>query len=355
MKKQLIALCSVSFIALFCAGSLKADFMDFVVVGDPCNASDTRLVRNTLWGNVNYLYKIGKYEVTNNQYVAFLCAVASKDDPHSLYNTNMANPVYPTRGGIVRGGSPGAYIYGLNGGYGDKPVNWVSWRSAARFANWMHNGMLNDSNTTEYGVYSNIDSEPTTVTHNADAKFWITTANEWYKAAFYKGGANAGYWTYTTQSNSAPVGGPLPTDPDNKKVNYQANGFDWGDGVGYGKTTFVGTYYESPGPYGTFDQGGNLYEWNEGRVPTFPATYRIRNGGSFLKDAASDVSYASMHYAIATATNNETGFRLSTIFTGCLTAFPGDLNGDCKVDFTDFALLASHWAECNLDPAEACN
>lgn len=33
---------------------------------------------------------------------------------------------------------------------------------------------------------------------------------------------------------------------------------------------------------------------------------------------------------------------------------PGDLNNDCKVDFADFAILASHWLECNLDPPEAC-
>lgn len=32
----------------------------------------------------------------------------------------------------------------------------------------------------------------------------------------------------------------------------------------------------------------------------------------------------------------------------------GDFNGDCKVDFEDFALFANNWLECNLDPPSAC-
>ncbi|UCF16500.1 MAG: hypothetical protein JSW59_03390 [Phycisphaerales bacterium] len=38
----------------------------------------------------------------------------------------------------------------------------------------------------------------------------------------------------------------------------------------------------------------------------------------------------------------------------CRTRLPGDINGDCKVDFDDFALMASNWLECHLEPQEAC-
>jgi hypothetical protein len=31
-----------------------------------------------------------------------------------------------------------------------------------------------------------------------------------------------------------------------------------------------------------------------------------------------------------------------------------DFNGDCKVDFADFAIMASSWLECNLVPQSAC-
>ena len=38
----------------------------------------------------------------------------------------------------------------------------------------------------------------------------------------------------------------------------------------------------------------------------------------------------------------------------CTSKLTGDVNGDCKVDFIDFTLMASQWLECNLEPKEAC-
>ena len=41
-------------------------------------------------------------------------------------------------------------------------------------------------------------------------------------------------------------------------------------------------------------------------------------------------------------------------FAQCLAPIEGDANGDCRVDFTDFALLTANWLECNLMPQEVC-
>lgn len=38
----------------------------------------------------------------------------------------------------------------------------------------------------------------------------------------------------------------------------------------------------------------------------------------------------------------------------CPSRIAGDVNGDCKIDFADFAIMASHWLECYLEPVEAC-
>jgi len=38
----------------------------------------------------------------------------------------------------------------------------------------------------------------------------------------------------------------------------------------------------------------------------------------------------------------------------CTSKLMGDVNGDCKVDFIDYTLMASQWLECNLEPEEAC-
>ena len=57
------------------------------------------------------------------------------------------------------------------------------------------------------------------ITRNAGATYFIPSENEWYKAAYYKGGGtNAGYWTYPTQSNTAPSNVLSPTGTNN--ANY---------------------------------------------------------------------------------------------------------------------------------------
>ncbi|MCD4831005.1 MAG: hypothetical protein K8R02_04245 [Anaerohalosphaeraceae bacterium] len=38
----------------------------------------------------------------------------------------------------------------------------------------------------------------------------------------------------------------------------------------------------------------------------------------------------------------------------CSEPLVGDLDGDCRVNFTDFAMMAENWLECNLVPADAC-
>jgi len=38
----------------------------------------------------------------------------------------------------------------------------------------------------------------------------------------------------------------------------------------------------------------------------------------------------------------------------CKSKLAGDINGDCKVDFDDQAIMLSQWLECNLEPNEAC-
>ena len=61
--------------------------IDWVTVGDPGNADDTH---GAGYGGVDYVYWIGKYEVTNAQYAEFLNAVAATDT-YALYNTAMGS------------------------------------------------------------------------------------------------------------------------------------------------------------------------------------------------------------------------------------------------------------------------
>jgi len=175
-----------------------------VKIGNPGNINDS-----TGYGAVAVDYYIGKYEITNSDYIEFLNAVA-KQDTHYLYNSQLETNI---RSGIVRQGIDSNYFYSAKDNMCNKPINFVSWFNAARYCNWLHNGKPTgpqNSNTTEDGAYSlsSIDSDNPIIYKNNNAKYWIPTENEWYKAAYYspvKRGVNSpGYYTYSTQSDTEP-------------------------------------------------------------------------------------------------------------------------------------------------------
>ncbi len=238
--------------------------LQFVTVGDPGNVADT-----TGFGAVLCVYRIGKYNVTTAQYIAFLNAVATTGDPYGLYTSNMASDT--SQGcGISRSGSPGSYRYSTakNDNF---PVNYVSWGDAARFCNWLQNGQptgAEGNGTTETGAYTlNGKTNNLTETRKPGAAYFIPTENEWYKAAYYKGGGtNAGYWWYTTRSNAAPIN-TLPDTGNhaNYKDLFGTGNKDYTDPTN--RLTSVGCFALSPGPYGTYDMGGDVAQWNESVFP----------------------------------------------------------------------------------------
>ncbi len=244
--------------------SAHAVTIDWVTVGDPGNAADEA----SGYGDVADAFQIGKYEVTIGQYADFLNAVAASD-PYSLYNMNMDINMESdfAVAGISRSGTSGGYTYSVinNGGNSaNRPITYVSWFDAARFANWMHNGQ--GSGSTETGAYTlNGAMSGDAVAVNPGAAFYIPTLNQWYKAAFYKGsGTNAGYWTYATQSDTAPgnvIGGGA------NQANYYTGVYAVPQSATYDDNqnylTDVGAFTNSASFYGTFDQSGNAWEWND--------------------------------------------------------------------------------------------
>jgi formylglycine-generating enzyme required for sulfatase activity len=243
-----------------------------VPIGNPGNQADSQFAFGYYnIGAVAYSFKIGKTEVTNAQYVDFLNAVAATDS-YNLYNTNMGSD---TRGGIVRSGSSGSFTYAvkdspLSGAYeyGDKPVVWVSFSDAMRFANWLHNGQptdLQNASTTEDGAYTlngaTTDEALAAVTRNSQARWWLPNEDEWYKAAYHNNdGVSGNYWDYPTGSDSVPNNSPPSSDTGNS-ANFWDGNFTTGD-FDF-PLTDAGAYTLSQSPYGTLDQGGNVWEWND--------------------------------------------------------------------------------------------
>jgi len=324
------------------AADARAVTIPTVPVGNPGNAADP--ATGNLYGGVAYSYRIGTTEVTNAQYAAFLNAKAATD-PLALYNTGMGSDA---RGGITQSGVSPNFSYAPRTDMGNKPVNFVSWYDSIRFANWLHNNQ--GTGDTETGAYTILGGTATpsnglSITRNPGATWFLTSENEWYKAAYYQPAAQGGdvdnYWLYPTKSNSAPTIATANSvgdisNPGSNVANYNA-GADW-NGLN-GNVTTVG----SAGPlsdsfYGTADQGGNVWEWNEALSGE---SFRGLRGGSF--DVSAFYIESSYRSDVGDPTNQisaPTGFRVASFPASTL---PGDVNNDGIVSGPDIGLIASNW------------
>ncbi|BBO32081.1 formylglycine-generating enzyme family protein [Lacipirellula parvula] len=341
-------------IGILAAAPASGVTIDWTPVGDVGNYDGPVTLNGNTYGGVDYFYSIGKYEVTNNQYVEFLNA---KDplgvNPFDLYNANMTSHA---TGGILfnASGEPGAK-YSAKATSGNHPVNYVSWFDSLRFINWLNNGQGNAD--TETGAYTLLGGTPTpsnarTIERNPGAVIALPSEDEWYKAAYYdpKKSGGPGYWLYPTQSDQTPLSAPPSATPNS--ANIRGDGFALTPGEGTGGTdikptvdylTDVGAYTGSPSYYGTFDQAGNVIEWHEQYLmpwSTSPAGVRGVRGAAFHNEE----SFAnSMGGAASTASVQSVGQGFRVVNLAAIT-LPGDFNGDGFVDGADLTDPTLGWA-----------
>ncbi|MDH3583571.1 MAG: formylglycine-generating enzyme family protein [Phycisphaerae bacterium] len=261
---------------------MTAGVPETVTVDHPGNSPDA-----SGYGAVAYAYRIGKFEVTNTEYCAFLNAT-TKTRGDTLYDPRMAGEY----GGITRSGSPGNYAYAVKSGMGDKPVNYVMWETALRYANWLTNGR--GDGDTETGSYRFEGGRPQLPNHaelaaGPGVKWVLPTENEWYKAAYYdpQKPGGAGYWRYATRSDEVP------------QVNINSN-----------IPMDVGKFDASA--HGSHGQNGNLWEWNETRNGN---KVGLRGGSFFLNDNETYLR-SSTRYEVDSAKWPNYGFRVAALGTG---------------------------------------
>jgi formylglycine-generating enzyme required for sulfatase activity len=275
-------------------GMASAVTIDWVGIGNSGNACDVQT--QGCFGAVTYAYQISKYEVTNAQYTEFLNAVADTDT-NALYSATMTTSPL---GGINQAGLPGSFTYTVKTGFADMPVNFVSFYDSLRFANWLHNGQLNTGSqtaaTTEDGSYT-FTGATTVGARNVGATIVLTSESEWYKAAYYNA-LGVAYFDYPAGSDTTTT----CTTP-----TAAANSANCGTAVG--ALTDGGSYTGSASPYGTFDQGGNVFEWNEAMIT---ATRRGLRGGS-LVSADTALAAATRVSAFSTVELNSIGFRVANV------------------------------------------
>ena len=296
---------------------------DWAFVGNPGNAGELSgsgaggFGPDAIVGAVSYNYAISKHEVTNAQYTAFLNAVdPTGANALALYNTDMAGNF----GGIeLQAGNADGSKYVAQAGREQNPVTFVSFFDAIRFTNWLHNGQ--GSGDTETGAYT-IGNGANEV-RSAGAKYWIPSEDEWYKAAYHDASAGTAgvYFDYATGSNSVPVSDQPGDNP--AAVNYfnndsRANGFNDGYAVS-GSLSFpsrtnpftdVGAYTGAASPYGTFDQNGNVLEWNEA---VSSSSFRGLRGGSWDNFFSLNLRADGRASINPTNEGRVVGFRVATV------------------------------------------
>lgn len=294
-----------------------------VTVGDGGNAANPATGLGAVAGD----FRVGTYHVTIKQYADFLNVVAASD-PYSLYNVNMATDFNVA--GIERHGADGSYSYAVMdnaGPSGNRPITYVSWFDAARFANWMSNGQPVDLTTAEAvsaaindGAYDLTSTPPgiaptrNEVNPNTGAApaFCLPTQDQWYKAAYfspnYGGPGVPGYFTFATQSDATP--GNQPGDAENQ-MNVFTGDYSFTQSPVYSSSqnylTDVGAFSGSEGHYGTFDMNGNVYQWNDLDGPANASRGVI---GGFWFGGPMSASNMTVAGQAATYEGSDVGFRL---------------------------------------------
>jgi len=135
-----------------------------------------------------------------------------------------------------------------------------------------------------------------------DAEYFLTSENEWYKAAYYNpGGSN--YFLYPTASSSVPTAVASGTNAET---------------VVYNNVAAVPAIVDSAGGlslYGTMGQGGNVFEWNESALDgtnSSSSENRAISGGEWA-NAAGPLRSSSRYNSDPTTEQNLIGFRVASV------------------------------------------
>lgn len=301
MKKTILLLIAVS---LFISSIASADIfgtganqfgVEFVTIsGDAGNLGAWSAGRGYTFTGVNHDdYRMGKFEVTNEQWSKFKnsLGVSVTGSPSSAYNEN------PSWAGL------------------NLPTNNVSPYEAAQFVNWLNvsNGYqaaykfmgTQGANDYTWSVWDVTETDGSNLFRNKDAHYFLPTEDEWVKAAYWNG---TSLQTYATKAGESIYQG----DGSNGGWNFYHNGYatnpggPWEAGSGSEELN------------GTFDMMGNVWEFMES--PYSAGNYLVNSsrssrGGSYYSTPL-DISAIRSSYRTSSSSDVEDiifGFRVASV------------------------------------------
>ncbi len=287
--------------------------IDFVSVGNPGNPANING-----WGTVPDVFMISSFETTNAQYAEFLNRVdAGGTNPNGVYNSQMGSDVlggitfnaaaaagskYAVKAGAPTGSPPGTT-------YAAMPVDFVTWFSAARFANWLQNGQQSSAASMEHGSYRLDNQTSGTIvgrSAGSGSRVVIPSRDEWYKAAFYNGSA---YTFYPCNSNTTMIN-TVTNLTQRCAANYGGAATPTVGPIN------VGSYVNSPSAYGLFDMLGNVTEYSD-TAGTLTDSARVQVFGGSWATTPQDISMWNSNappvFRNSTTATGQVGFRVAMV------------------------------------------
>ncbi len=279
MRCVIVAIGAGCLSAVAAAQPVPSYGIDFVTIGAPGNRHTIPSeVPEAPWvqrGAVDYEYRLSRTEITIGQFAEFVTAYQAVRP--GLYLSQDADEV--GRSEYLGVGPSGADYNPSHSQYPNQP----SWRMAARFCNWLHNGKVNERWAFESGAYDTSTFGRSTngvdytdqFTRSPGARFWIPSINEWVKGTFYDpnryGVGQGGYWPFTNSSETLPISGlPGEGGETNAGINVPPNDF-----------MDVGSYPGSQSPWGLLDTSGGTTEYTEDYLSQ--STLRLRVGSYYAE------------------------------------------------------------------------
>lgn len=286
--------------------------IDFVTIGAVNNPAWTGGGSNNNRGSVGYVYNIGKFEVTTAQWAEFMNAALDRPADDRIPAVQ-----YPSIWGAtaVPPANAGGRRYVVQPGRENIPVGGITWRTAAVYANWLHNSkgtnreafLSGAYDVSTFGVGPNGVGFTDQLTRSPGARYWIPSLDEWMKAAHYDpnkpnaDGTIGGWWQYPNATDTPLLYAPphqFTQDGRESQANAIWDSFGW---PGFDPFQVpLGAYTDVVSPWGLYDVAGGTSEWTETPLyftgDVYPR-FRITDGSAWASAASGTTDSAGSRWS----------------------------------------------------------